>query len=155
MQVRGAPMTGQSYEKLVFERADAHHRHRALNRLQVHDAFDKQLSDELNHEMQIVPNDRACRILVLRGAGDTFCAGDRPARVQRVVDRRQLLAGSALSRNRPDHRELDRNHHRGGRWRLRRRRGGVHARLRCRRRDGEQSRGLKALRLYSVIGGRE
>src|SRR5215467_842430 len=68
-------MTGQAYEKLVFERADAITTI-TLNRPQVHNALDKQLSDELNRAVQMVRNDRACRIMILRGAGDTFCAGD-------------------------------------------------------------------------------
>jgi enoyl-CoA hydratase/carnithine racemase len=68
-------MTGPSYEKLVFERANAITTI-TLNRPQVHNALDKQLSDELNHAVRVVRDDRACRILILRGAGDTFCAGD-------------------------------------------------------------------------------
>ena len=64
-----------TYEKLLFDRVDSVTTI-TLNRPKVHNALDKQLSDELNHAVQRVRADRACRIMVLRGAGDTFCAGD-------------------------------------------------------------------------------
>jgi enoyl-CoA hydratase len=47
-----------------------------LNRPEVHNALDKELSAELNAAVTEVNVDRDCRIVVLRGAGDTFCAGD-------------------------------------------------------------------------------
>jgi enoyl-CoA hydratase/carnithine racemase len=47
-----------------------------LNRPQVHNALDKELSAELNAAVKEVAVDRDCRILVFRGAGGTFCAGD-------------------------------------------------------------------------------
>lgn len=47
-----------------------------LNRPHVHNALDRALSAELNRAVRQVRDDRDCRILVLRGAGDTFCAGD-------------------------------------------------------------------------------
>ncbi len=47
-----------------------------LNRPEVHNALDKELSAELNGAVKAVSVDRDCRILVFRGAGDTFCAGD-------------------------------------------------------------------------------
>ncbi|MCV7400045.1 enoyl-CoA hydratase/isomerase family protein [Mycobacterium fragae] len=47
-----------------------------LNRPEKHNALDRVLSDELNRAVRQVRGDRDCRILVLRGAGDTFCAGD-------------------------------------------------------------------------------
>jgi enoyl-CoA hydratase/carnithine racemase len=47
-----------------------------LNRPEVHNALDKALSDELNRAVRAVNADRECRIMILRGAGDTFCAGD-------------------------------------------------------------------------------
>jgi enoyl-CoA hydratase len=47
-----------------------------LNRPQVHNALDKELSAELNAAVKDIAVDRNCRILVIRGAGDTFCAGD-------------------------------------------------------------------------------
>jgi enoyl-CoA hydratase len=47
-----------------------------LNRPDVHNALDAELSQELNEAVRAVEADRECRILILRGAGDTFCAGD-------------------------------------------------------------------------------
>ncbi|MEU8899341.1 enoyl-CoA hydratase/isomerase family protein [Nocardia sp. NPDC048505] len=47
-----------------------------LNRPNVHNALDRALSAELNHAVRQVRDDRDCRILILRGAGETFCAGD-------------------------------------------------------------------------------
>ena len=68
-------MQGKAYEKLIFRRADAITTI-TLNRPTVHNALDRQLSDELNHAVRAVRDDRTCRIMILRGAGDTFCAGD-------------------------------------------------------------------------------
>jgi len=34
------------------------------------------MSDELADAVRAVKNDRDCRFLIFRGAGDTFCAGD-------------------------------------------------------------------------------
>ena len=42
----------------------------------MHNALDKKLSEELNRAVRQVRDDRACRVFVLRGAGETFCAGD-------------------------------------------------------------------------------
>jgi len=47
-----------------------------LNRPEVHNALDRELSDELNRAMRAIREDRECRIMILRGAGETFCAGD-------------------------------------------------------------------------------
>jgi enoyl-CoA hydratase/carnithine racemase len=47
-----------------------------LNRPEVHNALDREVSAELNQAVREVAVDRECRVLVLRGAGDTFCAGD-------------------------------------------------------------------------------
>lgn len=64
-----------SYESLIFDRNDPIITI-TLNRPEVHNALDKILSDELNHAVKEVRADRGCRIMILRGAGDTFCAGD-------------------------------------------------------------------------------
>lgn len=63
------------YEKLIFDRKNEITTI-TLNRPAVHNALDKQLSAELNEAVRQVRADRNCRILILRGAGDTFCAGD-------------------------------------------------------------------------------
>jgi enoyl-CoA hydratase/carnithine racemase len=47
-----------------------------FNRPEVHNALDRTLSAELNTAVRQVREDRDCRVLVLRGAGETFCAGD-------------------------------------------------------------------------------
>ena len=47
-----------------------------LNRPEVHNALDREVSAELNAAIKQVDVDRDCRVLVLRGAGETFCAGD-------------------------------------------------------------------------------
>jgi enoyl-CoA hydratase/carnithine racemase len=47
-----------------------------LNRPDIHNALDRELSRELNTAVRQVREDRECRIFVLRGAGETFCAGD-------------------------------------------------------------------------------
>src|SRR2546423_8653568 len=47
-----------------------------LNRPECHNALDREVSAELNQTVRDVNVDRSCRILVLSGAGNTFCAGD-------------------------------------------------------------------------------
>jgi len=47
-----------------------------LNRPEVHNALDEELSQDLNDAFREVSCDRSCRVMVLTGAGDTFCTGD-------------------------------------------------------------------------------
>ena len=47
-----------------------------LNRPECHNALDREVSAELNQTVKDVNVDRECRIVVLTGAGNTFCAGD-------------------------------------------------------------------------------
>ncbi|SON60584.1 Short-chain-enoyl-CoA hydratase [Mycobacterium simulans] len=47
-----------------------------LNRPDVHNALDRELSAELNSAVREIRDDRECRVMILRGAGETFCAGD-------------------------------------------------------------------------------
>ena len=47
-----------------------------LNRPEVHNALDQELSAELNAAVKEVSVVRDCRVLVFRGAGETFSAGD-------------------------------------------------------------------------------
>jgi enoyl-CoA hydratase len=63
------------YQNLLFDRRGAITTI-TLNRPDRHNALDRALSAELNRAVRQVRDDRDCRILVLRGAGDTFCAGD-------------------------------------------------------------------------------
>jgi len=63
------------YQNLLFDRSGPITTI-TLNRPHKHNALDRVLSDELNRAVRQVRDDRDCRILILRGAGDTFCAGD-------------------------------------------------------------------------------
>ena len=63
------------YNKLILQK-DGPVTTITLNRPHCHNALDKELSDELNAAVRSVQRDRDCRILILTGAGDTFCAGD-------------------------------------------------------------------------------
>lgn len=47
-----------------------------FNRPKCHNALDREVSAELNEAVRKISVDRDCRVLVFRGAGDTFCAGD-------------------------------------------------------------------------------
>lgn len=61
--------------KLIFEKNGPLTRI-TLNRPRVHNALDRELSQELQDAIIAVDNDRECRIMVLTGAGNTFCTGD-------------------------------------------------------------------------------
>ncbi len=65
----------QDYEKLIFEQAGSVVTI-TLNRPEVHNALDRQMSAELSDAIRRIKHDRSVRVLLLRGAGDTFCAGD-------------------------------------------------------------------------------
>ena len=47
-----------------------------MNRPRVHNALDEELSQDLHDAFRAVSVDRDCRVMVLSGAGETFCAGD-------------------------------------------------------------------------------
>lgn len=68
-------MADTSSEKLIFDRRGPIITI-TLNRPKIHNALDRQLSAELNQAVRRVRDDRECRIMILRGAGETFCAGD-------------------------------------------------------------------------------
>jgi len=63
------------FEKIIFER-DGEVSRITLNRPQSHNALDKQMSEELAEAVRWVKGDRECRVLIIGGKGDTFCAGD-------------------------------------------------------------------------------
>ena len=63
------------FKKLIFDRQDTVTTI-TLNRPEVHNALDRELSAELKEAILKVRADRECRVMILRGAGDTFCAGD-------------------------------------------------------------------------------
>jgi enoyl-CoA hydratase/carnithine racemase len=64
-----------TFTKLLFDRSGPVTTI-TLNRPECHNALDRELSSELNTAVRIVREDRECRVFVLRGAGETFCAGD-------------------------------------------------------------------------------
>lgn len=47
-----------------------------LNRPHVHNALDRDLSEQLNRAVRKIRDDMECRVVVFQGAGNTFCAGD-------------------------------------------------------------------------------
>ena len=47
-----------------------------LNRPEVNNALDRDLSAQLNRAVRDIRDDRDCRVVVFQGAGNTFCAGD-------------------------------------------------------------------------------
>jgi enoyl-CoA hydratase/carnithine racemase len=63
------------YKKIIFVR-DAAITTITLNRPEAHNALDREMSAELQDAVRRVQGDRECRFLILRGAGETFCAGD-------------------------------------------------------------------------------
>ncbi|MGO9157662.1 enoyl-CoA hydratase/isomerase family protein [Mycobacterium sp.] len=65
----------QPYKDLILDRAGAVTTI-TLNRPDVHNALDRALSAELNRAVREIRDDRQCRVVILRGARETFCAGD-------------------------------------------------------------------------------
>src|SRR5882757_9741698 len=63
------------YKKIIFVR-DAAITTITLNRPEAHNALDREMSAELQDAVRRVQGDRECRFLIIRGAGETFCAGD-------------------------------------------------------------------------------
>ncbi|MCU1652668.1 MAG: hypothetical protein JWQ60_3817 [Pseudonocardia sp.] len=63
------------YKKILFDRVGEIITI-TFNRPEAHNALDREMSDELADAVRRVKNDRECRFLVFRGAGETFCAGD-------------------------------------------------------------------------------
>ena len=47
-----------------------------LNRPAMNNALDRDLSEQLNHAVREIRDDRETRIVVFQGAGNNFCAGD-------------------------------------------------------------------------------
>lgn len=61
--------------KLIFEKKGVITRI-TLNRPKIHNALDRELSQDLQNAIVAVDSDRECQIVVLTGAGNTFCTGD-------------------------------------------------------------------------------
>jgi enoyl-CoA hydratase len=47
-----------------------------LNRPEVHNALDREMLGQLHETVREISVDQDCRVVVFRGAGETFCAGD-------------------------------------------------------------------------------
>jgi enoyl-CoA hydratase/carnithine racemase len=65
----------EPYQNLILERTGSVTT-LTLNRPEVHNALDRALSAELNRAVREIRDDRNCRVVILQGAGETFCAGD-------------------------------------------------------------------------------
>jgi len=63
------------YEQLLYD-DDGPVVRLTLNRPAVRNCLSMQLSDELTHALERVRDSETARVLVLRGAGGTFCSGD-------------------------------------------------------------------------------
>jgi enoyl-CoA hydratase/carnithine racemase len=63
------------YKKILFQR-EGPITTITFNRPDVHNALDREMSDEITDAVRLVKKDRECRFLIFRGAGETFCAGD-------------------------------------------------------------------------------
>ena len=73
-----------------------------LNRPECHNALDRELSAELNAAVKEISVDRECRVVILRGAGDTFCAGDDIKEFNDWAARR-ISSGRSGSTRKPSH----------------------------------------------------
>ncbi len=71
---QGAPADGEAYQHLRVERRGAT-AFVALNRPDVHNAFNARLIEELAHAFARLSEDEHVRAVVLRGEGRSFCAG--------------------------------------------------------------------------------
>jgi enoyl-CoA hydratase/carnithine racemase len=70
------PVTGSSYETILYERSDDHVATITLNRPEVLNAFDRTMCEEMRAAWKRVKDDPAVHAVVLRAAGDrAFCAG--------------------------------------------------------------------------------
>jgi len=64
-----------AFEQLLFEE-DGPVARITLNRPERHNALSMQLSEELMRALELVRDSQTIKILVIRGAGETFCSGD-------------------------------------------------------------------------------
>ncbi|MFD9335814.1 enoyl-CoA hydratase/isomerase family protein [Streptomyces sp. NPDC060028] len=88
----GAPTSHNvsTYEQLVFEEAGAVARI-TLNRPLARNALSIALSDELIHALEVVRDSRTIKVLVIQGAGGTFCAGDDITEMHRWGDANDVM----------------------------------------------------------------
>jgi enoyl-CoA hydratase len=62
-----------------------------LNRPERRNALSMQLSDELMRALELVQRSESVKVLVIQGAGDTFCAGDDITEMGQWGDARQIM----------------------------------------------------------------
>jgi trans-feruloyl-CoA hydratase/vanillin synthase len=93
--MRGTGITGMSYKTLLIEKSDGV-AILTFNRPDKKNAMNPQLLEDMTAALEELRYDDAARVLILTGAGDTFCAGmdlkevfyelrDQPARYDRVL----------------------------------------------------------------------
>jgi len=93
--MRGTGITGMSYKTLLIEKSDGI-AILTFNRPDKKNAMNPQLHEDMTAALEELRYDDAARVLILTGAGDTFCAGmdlkevfyelrDQPARYDRVL----------------------------------------------------------------------
>jgi trans-feruloyl-CoA hydratase/vanillin synthase len=93
--MRGTGITGMSYKTLLIEKSDGV-AILTFNRPDKKNAMNPQLHEDMTAALEELRYDDAARVLILTGAGDTFCAGmdlkevfyelrDQPARYYRVL----------------------------------------------------------------------
>jgi enoyl-CoA hydratase len=70
-----AVRSGESFEQLRYEE-DGPLARITLDRPERHNALSMRLSEELMAALELVRRSQAVRVLILQGAGGTFCAGD-------------------------------------------------------------------------------
>jgi enoyl-CoA hydratase len=64
-----------AFEQLLFEQ-DGPVARVTLNRPERHNALSMQLSEELIHALELVQRSQTVKVLIIQGAGETFCSGD-------------------------------------------------------------------------------
>jgi enoyl-CoA hydratase len=64
-----------AFEQLLYEE-DGPVARITLNRPERHNALSMQLSEEITGALELLRNSRTVKVLVIQGAGETFCAGD-------------------------------------------------------------------------------
>lgn len=72
----GRTGTGMAVFKQLIYEEDGPVAHVTLNRPERHNALSMRLSDELTTALELVRASETVKVLVIRGGGDTFCAGD-------------------------------------------------------------------------------
>jgi enoyl-CoA hydratase len=84
------PPAGLTFEQLIYEESDGV-ACITLNRPEVRNALSMRLSDELILALRQVRRSTEIGVLVLRGAGGTFCAGDDISEMQRWGNTRHAM----------------------------------------------------------------